>query len=358
MQAIHAHGQQWSLDAIQQSGATLLGSDADVHAFSFNLMQSWLRGDAMFTFQTSGSTGVPKTILLQRSQLEASALAAIQASGLNAADHVYVAMSTRFIGGAMLVIRALIAGCSITFDEPQSQPLLHMPENHPYTVASFAPLQLLDLEHNAGTAAYNRFRLVWVGGAGISPQLEQAIGACQPMSLHTYGMTETVSHVALRRIGTATSFTLLPGVEASTNDESCIRLKGAMTLHEWVQTHDVVTFTESGQFVLLGRSDEVINSGGIKLWPAKIESALRSVWGTSANNLFVAGIADERLGEKLVVVVASETPEIILAVDLKAALAEKLERYEVPKSVYVLPSFPLTGSGKTDKREALKMLGL
>jgi O-succinylbenzoic acid--CoA ligase len=349
----------FSFDAIRQQGTGLLKeTDASFYP-AFTLAQQWLNNQQLFTFFTSGSTGIPKKIELQRGQLLASAKGTIETLGLTSAEHILLCMNPAFIGGAMLLIRGLELDATITLQEPSGDPLQYIPVNHPYTFVSFAPLQLfalLQLTQNTA-AKLNLFSHILVGGAPISFQLEQQLTLLKTNVYHTYGMTETVSHIALRRIGKENYFTILKGVSIRTDDRHCLAIQSASTQGEWIQTNDVVNLLSENSFEMLGRADDVINSGGIKLWPAKIETALYENLGNTAGNLFVTGIPDERLGQQIIAVIESEKDRDLIIGLLDRGLPS-LGKYEIPKQIFVLERFVYTPTGKINKAETLKMIDL
>lgn len=329
------------------------------HAITF--CKDWIEGKQHFTFHTSGSTGTPKKIELTRAQLQASATGTIEALQITSADKILVCLNTQLIAGAMMLVRGLLAGCELFIDDPSSDPLKEVEPNHKLTFASFVPMQLHGLVKNERDIIQklNRFTHILVGGAAIHPILENKLAQLTCKVYHTYGMTETVSHIALKQIGKDACFTTLPGVEIKTDERECLCIKSASTSNEWVITNDRVEVLNDTQFVLLGREDDVINSGGIKLFPAKIEAALftaLAILNISVTDLFVAAQQDDVLGEKLIAILCGDPLSIEQENWLKEKLKEELSGYEIPKAFYYLPSFMRTESGKIDKINTLKKL--
>ncbi len=338
----------------------LLSEPEHTHQSSFQLIRDWLTHKQSFPFTTSGSTGIPKSIELSRTQLEASAQATIDALSLTANDHVLVCLNTSFIGGAMLIIRALMAGASITLQEPSGNPLQYLSTKHPYTFVSFAPMQLFPVLQNtyAEKAKLSRFNTVLIGGGGIDASLEKELITLNTKTYHTYGMTETVSHIALKELGKQQFFEALPGVQLRTDHRSCLAICCAATDNEWVQTNDVVELNDTHSFHILGRADDVINSGGIKIWPATVEQALREIPGFVFTNICVFGIPDAKLGERLIAVIETQKPDEHLLSSLSQQLESRLSKYEIPRQYFTLPTFSYTPTGKINKAETLKMIAL
>jgi O-succinylbenzoic acid--CoA ligase len=356
MSVVHVHLHSYTFEQIKLGGAALINDS--LHQHSFVLIQQWLNGAELFTFHTSGSTGAPKPIQLQRSQLLASAQGTIEALGLTSQEHVLVCMNTQFIGGAMLLIRALMLNAEITLMEPNSHPLSLIETNHPFTLASFAPLQVFPLMSNQHQEheKLNRFNHILVGGAPIDVALEDLLASLSTRIYHTYGMTETVSHIALKQLGTNPYYTVLNQVQIKTDAQHCLMICCEATNNQWIQTKDVVELHNTKQFSILGRLDDVINSGGIKIWPQQIEVAIRTVLGSNITNVCVLGMPDVQLGQKVVALLEGNTQ--IDTEALKKALSKNLTRYQIPKHFYSLKAFLYTPTGKIDKTKTLGMLYL
>lgn len=363
MAAIITPRKHYSFEEIRLKGSTLLEGDDNAFKQTFELAQQWLNESDVFTFYTSGSTGTPKEIKLKRSQLEASALATIEMLGLTAGEHILLCMNTSFIGGAMLLIRGLILNASITIQEPSGNPLQHIPVDHPYTFASFTPIQLhgFNKGNKEMVEKLNRFNHILVGGASLSFRLEQEMKVLTSKVYHTYGMTETVSHIALKQIGKDSYFKLLPGVEIRTDTRGCVAIKSDATNQEWIHTNDVVRIIDEHWIEILGRADDMINSGGIKVWPAKIEEAMMEAMmetGNDERNILVGWLPDEKLGQQVIAVIEGKELETNQENAVAGLLKQKLNKYELPKAYYYLPSFSTTDSGKINRAETLKMIGL
>jgi o-succinylbenzoate---CoA ligase len=358
MSTLFLNGQSYSFESIKQKGAMLLTEQNNTHQSSFQFVQDWLCNKQSFSFLTSGSTGTPKPIELSRIQMEASARGTIEILSLTSAEHFLVCMNTAFIGGAMLLVRALMLEATITLQEPSGNPLLLISEHHPYTFASFAPLQLFPILKNEHSEKrkLNRFKHILVGGGSIDSLLEKELITTKSKVYHTYGMTETVSHIALKELGQQKLFTTLLGVQLKTDDRNCLAICCAATNHKWIQTNDVVDLIDHSSFNILGRADEVINSGGIKIWPAKVEQAIYEILGTSITNVFVYGLPDTKLGQQLIAVI--ETQSENTTTSLPEQLGAHLSKYEIPRQFFTLPTFSYTPTGKTNKHETLKMIGL
>ena len=304
----------------------------------FEFCQLWRSGAKSFLFHSSGSTGDPKPIHLSREQLYSSAKMTGEWLNLQKGDVALLSLSPSYIAGAMVLVRALVHDLTVLLVEPCQNPLLQIP---PISIhlASFVPTQwstILDSDVDLNVY-FKAAKGVLLGGATVPDSLRRDFGF--PV-YETYGMTETVSHIAFRTWNQP-EFQILPGVQIAQNEENCLLICAPMTENRWIETRDVVEIIEPGRFKLTGRLDRIINSGGVKIQPEKIEEVYQSIIEAP---LFAAGIPDEFWGQKVVLFIeASQMP----LYDEKS-VQERLNSYEVPKQVVCLPSFIKTPTAKID----------
>jgi o-succinylbenzoate---CoA ligase len=326
------------------------GSAFEEHTFSF--IKSWLQGAEEFTLTTSGSTGAPKEITLSRNQLEQSAQRTIKALTLSSNHAALVCLDTRYIAGKMMLVRALEANMKIIAVEPASDPVQKLPVNHQPDFAALVPLQLETIFSDpVSLQKIQLFKTVILGGAAASESLKAKIKTLRPAVYATYGMTETVSHIALQKLNGPDAqeyFETLPDVKIKTDERDClvIELPG---FNETIITNDLVKLIDDSHFEILGRYDTIINSGGVKLVPETIERKIEPL--LINQSFFVAGIADDRLGQKLILLIEGEQQET-----LPAALKLALSAYEVPKKIVYLNQFIRTGTGKINRPKTLELL--
>jgi o-succinylbenzoate---CoA ligase len=329
--------------------------------------QRWLSGADEFVVATSGSTGAPKQITLRREQMIASAQATGEALGLTAGMQSLVCLPVRYIAGQMMLTRGLELGLAMTLVEPAIDPLAGLPADATFDLIAVVPLQLQTLL--AGPSDYrerlNQMRAILVGGAPVSAPLEQQVQALAAPVYHTYGMTETATHIALRRLNgpeASPDFHPLPGVEIDVDDRNCLRIKAPMTLDQWVQTNDLVDLApatchlQSVTFRWLGRWDNVINSGGVKVQVEAVETAVELAWlalGLAERRFFVIGVPDERLCELVTLVIEGERLSSEVEAALLADTCTRLERFQRPRRVVYHPEFAETATGKIDRRASL-----
>ncbi len=324
----------------------------------------WLSGAPSFTLHTSGSTGPPKPVVLSRAQMEASARATAAALDLRPGMRSLVCLPTRFVAGCMMLVRGLVVGMEMVLAEPAAYPLDTSARPCAIDFASFVPLQLQAILDGpeSGRACLDAMHTVLVGGAPLSAALQRALQEIAAPIFHTYGMTETATHVALRRLSgpnPAEAYAPLPGVETSVDGRGCLAVRGPMTNGVWVQTNDVVKRRADGSFVWRGRADNVINSGGVKVQVEPLEAALEPLlpallaeaW--AGQRFFVAGLPDARLGQTVALLIEGPPLPEGLEANLLAELRRALGPFEAPRRVLSLPRFAETATGKIDRRATL-----
>lgn len=286
-----------------------------------------------FVVKTSGSTGAPRQISIRKDLAAASAAATGQAVGLKAGDPILLAMDPEPIAGRMMLWRALALGLDLWWTRPASvvQPPQDGPES--FAMTAWAPRQLA--ETPAATA--NRFRTILVGGAPLTPGAREAARRTNARVLLTYGMTETISHVALGEVSEGDWLTLLPGVEMTAGTDGALCVRGPQTGHKWVQTTDAFESAADGRFRIMGRLDFVINTGGVKVHPEELE---RELYGQLSGRFAVTSRPSREWGE-----------EVVLAVDQMVEMSA-LDVRDVrmrPKAVVLIDDWPETHTGKLDR---------
>lgn len=323
----------------------------------------WLEGKDQFEFKTSGSTGTPKTIYINRSQIEASATSTIHFFKLKEGDAVSCPLSIHVIGGQMMLYRSIIGGLNV-YVIPPTKNLETLDTSIHYAFMPIAALQLFEVLTNQPEKipSLNKLKHLLIGGSSLTDALLTNVRSVLTCKVwQSYGMTETVSHIALRSIHptTADSYTLLENIEAGIDDRCCLKIKGAVTNNEWMQTNDSVELLDDTHFIFQGRIDFTVNSGGIKIQVEPIEKMIGVLFNelNIQASFFIGGIADDALGEKLIlvvdtVVIDSEKQRLILN-----KLKELLPKYHVPKEIQTI-SFAYTDSGKIDRKKTVEKIKL
>lgn len=321
--------------------------------------KQWLNKSSYFEVNTSGSTGEPKLISLSRKQIENSVLQTQQALGLSKSDTCLINLSGEHIAAKMMMARALVIGMDATYIIPTSNPLVKLTSN--FDFYAFVPFQLttiLDKKDPNEIARLNKAKAIIIGGSKMSLQLIEKVNKLITAPVYaTFGMTETVSHIALKRVNSIADsyFKIVPNIEIDIDQDSCLKVKGAVTNNKWLQTNDIVKLRPNG-FEWIGRKDNTINSGGLKFQIEPIELMVENVFNKLyiTARFFISKLIDEVFGEKIILLI--ETDEIIDTMELKLHLSKHLTKYQIPKTFYFLHKFKETQTGKIDKLKTISLL--
>jgi O-succinylbenzoic acid--CoA ligase len=297
----------------------------------------WLSNESFVFVQTSGSTGIPKQIVLQKSAMIASAKATGLFFNLQPKNTALLCLSANYIAGKMMLVRAITLGLHLDTIDPTSEPL----STKKYNFIAMVPLQV-----QKSLSKLHLVDNVLIGGAKVSYTLSESILKTNCNAFESYGMTETISHIAIKKIG-AKAFTVLPNVTISVDDRSCLVIEAVELSKEKVITNDIVEIVNKTQFVLKGRIDNVINSGGIKIFPEEVEDILAKFISVP---FFIASKPDENLGEKVILVLET-TP-----FSIDNSVFSELSKYQIPKEVLFLESFERTETQKINRKKSLEKL--
>lgn len=325
--------------------------------------QNWLNGQQDFLVHTSGSTGMPKGIVLHREQLEASARLTLNALHLKAGDRALVSLNVEAVSGMMMLVRGLVGDLELTVIEPIGNPLAFSKPAPPYDFLSLVPYQLATIlqETPEHRQTLNQAKVLLLGGAPIPAGLAAAISELEVPVYLSYGMTETASHIALRRLNgekTQAWFQALPGIKLGQDDRGCLTICGTVTDNQTVVTNDLVELQGPDRFEWLGRADNTINTGGYKVQLEKVEVLLAQCLLQRQLDVrfFVAAEPDPKLGNRLVAVLEGAPLDADTEAVLKADLACLLPKYEKPRAWYYTARFAATPTGKIDKQATLQQI--
>ncbi len=309
-----------------------------------DFLDEWYSPAEFVCGHTSGSTGAPKSVKLLKCDMEASARLTNDFFDLNCNSTLLLCLSPDYIAGKMMLVRAILSGANLLVVPPSSQPLATLDE--PIDFAAMVPTQVVETLASAEQAVrLSRIKHLIVGGAPLSPDTEKVLSLLPVITYVTYGMTETVSHVALRRLGDLTGLYRAMGkITFSTDDRGCLVIHAPhFSTHEFI-TNDVVQLESSTAFRWVGRYDYVINTGGIKVFPEQIEKKIADL--LASRRFFIIATPDVKWGESVVLVVEGEPLADVEQTNLLALIRERLSRYECPRHVIYLSHFKETMSGK------------
>ncbi len=349
---LEMNGVRYSLDRLDEA---LRAAPAPFYADAIQFCRDWITQRDKFTFQTSGSTGTPKQISFTRSQLIASAHLTAEALNLQAGENALVCLDTRLIAGAMMLVRSMVTSMNIILEQPSANPVqvdqtaIHFVALVPYQVVSMLPSRASRLQ---------QIKTVIIGGAPLQASAVDALKTFTNQIYATYGMTETITHIALQPLSGKTPqqyFHALNTVSLSTDDRECLVIRAPHLGQTPIITNDRVQLIDNKTFAWLGRIDRVINSGGKKIQAEYMEEVVESLMDNLGlnNRFFVAGLPDPLLGESVTLFVEGQLTEDNQA-QMHQALEHKLSRYEIPKSIICLERFTETASQKVDRLATIR----
>lgn len=324
---------------------------------ALSFCQRWLSGEQSFEMPTSGSTGEPKDILVDRQQMVVSAAATGSFFQLPQHAKLLCCLNIWMVAGKMMLVRGMEWDAEIHLVKPSENPLLDL-EVRGFDFIAMVPMQVAAaLSHEKSLQILKNTKTLIIGGAPASPSLIQKIAAEKITAFQTYGMTETVSHIALAEIKKdSLIYRTLPGVKIGTDANQRLWIKAPMAGKRKLQTNDLVELIGKESFRWLGRADFTINSGGIKLQPEimepKMTADFESVFGHV--NFFLFGKADEKLGQKLVLIIEGSEKETEKERELQEKLKSLFNRYHLPREIHYVKEFTRTLSGKINRPETFK----
>jgi len=334
---------------LETQGEIPLGSQA---LETIGIVRSWESQTQVYTINTSGTTGEYKSIELDRDLMEWSARQTAAACRLGADEKEFCCLPINKVGGMMQIIRALVFDRPLFVVDPLADPMIKLDSDHDYTLTSLTPYQFYHIfQSDESLNKLSKFKVVLIGGGPVSVDLEEKIKSfekwVETRFYHTYGMTETASHIALRPIENQdpeNSFHALPGVKISKAEDDCLIID-IPQLERSIETHDMIQLNRHG-FSFIGRKDNIINSGGLKIIPERIERNLEKALFQMGLNipLYLRGDPDEALGQKCVLVIEEKNKSHSDV--LQKLIRETIESYQRPKEIRYLKHFKYTRTNK------------
>ena len=319
----------------------------------------WTDGKTSFKIQTSGSTGRPKLITLDRSSMIASAMATTSALNLKKGQTSLVCLDPNYIAGMMMLVRSMEVGMDIIAIEPCANPFEKLEGNDPIHFTALVPYQVKAILDSPQKEFLHQLETVIIGGAPLdeSTKLQLQDFSCQ--FYETYGMTETISHIALKKINGKNKsdyFKVLPDIMIRQDERACLCISTSYLSGEII-TNDVVELKNLNEFIWLGRHDNVINSGGVKIFPESTEKKIELIFFklNVKNPFFIAGLPDERLGQSVTLIIDGNL-EMDQQDLLKTTLKKKLSKFEIPRSIKFALQFIRTDTGKINRAKTIAQI--
>jgi O-succinylbenzoic acid--CoA ligase len=323
---------------------------------SFSFIQRWSSNADDFAQRTSGSTGKPKRISISRQQMVASAAMTQQALQLRAGETALLCLDAGYIAGKMMIVRALTTDMKLIMVDPSSNPLKDIDAKERIDFVALVPAQLSEILQSHEKHRLNEIKNIIVGGAALNESIIDKLSKITARIFATYGMTETISHIALQPVnGPAASeyFKVLPGITIDTDYRGCLEIV-APFLSEKIVTNDMVHIKNSTSFKWIGRADNVINSGGIKINPELIEAEIQKLFNELQiqNRFLISSLPDPVLGNKLILIIEGNLPTTTERI--RTSLKEILPPYQVPRQIIVDAIFATTENGKVNRQETTR----
>lgn len=315
----------------------------------FAFLTEWFSPSDTVTVTTSGSTGKPKTMQAEKRRMIASAIRTCDFLGLKPGDRALLCMDLKYIGAKMMVVRSIVRGLDLTVVPPSGNPLAGVDAGIDF--AAFVPMQLYNMMQDGGQLAkLKHVRHIIIGGGAVSPELESRVAELDGETYSTYGMTETLSHVAMRRLGRRGDghYHPLGGVSLSLSPDHTLVIDAPDVCGTPIVTNDIAELCPDGGFVIVGRKDNVINSGGVKIIPEQVEAALRKHLSWP---LVLTSVPDAKFGEAATLLVAATDIDRNRLDDA----VRSLPAYHRPKHIVLLDSIPLTPNGKVARAECRRI---
>lgn len=309
-----------------------------------DFLTEWYADSPTVTVQTSGSTGTPKIMHVEKLRMRASARMTCSFLGLKAGDTALLCMPLRYIGAKMVVVRALEYGLDLHCVEPSGH-ALHGIERAPDFLAMTPAQVFSSLEKEDEAEKLRQTKHLIIGGGAINAELARILKEFPHAVWSTYGMTETLSHIALRRLnGPEASdwYTPFDGVTLRLTEDSALAISAPAVCASEIVTNDLAVLDDAGRFRILGRRDNIINSGGVKIQIESVEEELRPVMPCPFQ---ITAAPDSHFGEVVTMLVEEEREDW-------TPFFSGLHRYARPKHVFTVPALPITGSGKPDRAAA------
>ncbi|MDC8001579.1 AMP-binding protein [Aequorivita todarodis] len=335
-----------SAEALKERANYLIENGKDDEVAIGKFILEWLDENDFITVKTSGSTGIPKSIKLQKKHVFNSAAATVKYFDLKENTKALLCLSSEYIAGKMMLVRAMIAGWNLYTTAPEKNPFENIDDT--FDFSAMVPYQVFH-----SLKDLRKVKKLIVGGGAVPAELEQQLQKINTRVFATYGMTETISHVAVRPINgkeKSAVFSALPKVDFSLNENNCLQIHAPEISEESIVTNDVVELISPTSFKFLGRADNVINTGGVKVHPEVVEEKLSL---HIKEPLFIASEKDDALGERVIIIIESKNQ---LKFEDYTEAFKSLSAYEKPKKIYILPQFIYTETGKIKRLETVKII--
>lgn len=316
----------------------------------FLFLSDWFSTEDFVKVTTSGSTGKPTVIELKKEFMKNSALSTGDFFDLQENTTALLCLPAEYIAGKMMLVRALVLGWHLDVVKPTSDPLEGIKKH--YDFSAMVPMQLQN-----SVEELHRIETLIVGGGAVTKEVEAQLQSLKTEVFATYGMTETITHIAVRKLNnfrdaelvSSSHYKILSNIAITQDERNCLVIDAPEISDTQISTNDVVALISNTEFDWLGRFDTVINSGGVKLHPEQIEEKLSVL---ISQRFFVAGVSDSLLGEKLILLIEGIQENDVLE---KVKHLKTLSKFEIPKEIYFIKKFIETETKKIQRKKTLAL---
>jgi O-succinylbenzoic acid--CoA ligase len=335
-------------------------NNLNINQLSFNtefekkvkfFLEEWFSEKTGVNVQTSGSTGVPKIFEIEKNKMVNSAVMTCNFLGLKEGDKALLCLPVEYISGKMMIVRSIERHLKLKITEPSLKPVENL--NEEIDFCAMTPLQVEN-----SLEKLHLIKNLIIGGAAVSESLKNKILQMNLSTsnriFETYGMSETLSHIGLKQLMPEQEdyFTVFENVTISLDDRGCIKIFAPNVNAEELQTNDLVDIRNEKQFKFLGRIDNVINSGGAKIFPETLEALVKK---ELPNEAVFLGLPDDSLGQKLILVIeGNESDEVVR----KISEIPFEKNFHKPKEIIFVHEIPRTPNGKVNRIELQKNISI
>jgi O-succinylbenzoic acid--CoA ligase len=313
-----------------------------------SFLKQWFNTSDEVLVQTSGSTGKPQMIHLSKAKMRASASMTCDYFGLKPLDRALLCLSAENIAGKMMLVRAMVRGLHLIAVNPVGCPLSDIKGK-----VKFSAMVPLQIQHCLESNCLDKTEIVLIGGVAISNKMHEELLKQTVSCYISYGMTETMSHVALKKLNGQDAsdwYEALDDIQFSLDERGCLQIHATRLGVENLQTNDLCELKGTHQFRWLGRFDFVINSGGVKVNPEQLEKLLSPY---ILFPFFITGTPSEKFGEQIVLFIEAPSMEQIPVHQIQQIIKD-WPKYKRPKDIFYFTKFVYTSSGKIN-RNATKL---
>lgn len=314
-------------------------------------LEEWFNDSPTISVQTSGSTGLPKKIIVSKENMIQSAIATCRFLGLKEGDKALLCLPTQYIAGKMMIVRTLVCRLNLYAVVPSGHPLQNIDQ-----AIDFAAMIPAQVYNSINTPLENKrlgkIKQLIIGGSGISKELENLLHEYSNNVFSTYGMTETLSHIALRRINGKKyehSYTPLPNIKVWLDKDSTLIIDASQICSNILHTNDIAQIHKDGTFTVIGRKDNTINSGGVKIQIEQVEEILSEY---IKEPFIVSSIPHSKWGEEVVLLIESQNGDA----EQYKELIKHLPKFWQPHHIVFTKKIPLTNNNKIDRSQSKLLL--